>query len=220
MKFTLSWLRDHLDTDAPLREITDTLTALGLELEELHDRAAGFENFVVGEVISCEPHPDADRLSVCTVDTGSGTVDVVCGAPNAREGLKAPFARVGALLPGDLKIKKAKLRGEPSEGMLCGGSELGLEDRIDGLLELPEDAPLGTDIRDYLSLNDTNAATAANNRVFFADQSNDDQIVLGGSDETTGKMFGGVFRVEIAGANILVCSGQLQSDGTAATPFA
>ena len=99
MKFTLSWLRDHLDTDAPLREITDTLTALGLELEELHDRAAGFENFVVGEVISCEPHPDADRLRVCIVDTGAAQTQVVCGAPNARAGMKGVFAPAGTHVP-------------------------------------------------------------------------------------------------------------------------
>ena len=109
---------------------------------------------VVAEIVSAEQHPDADKLRVCQVDTGSETVQIVCGAPNARAGLKAPLARVGAVLPGDFKIKAAKLRGVESRGMLCAEQELGLSDASDGLMELSADAPVGTDIRDYLQLDD------------------------------------------------------------------
>ncbi len=127
----------------------------GLEVDAVEPAAPAFTGVVVGQVESCEPHPDADKLSVCQVTNGADTVQVVCGAPNVRVGLKMPFAQVGAVLPGDFKIKKAKLRGQESNGMLCGASELGLEDLIDGLMELPEDAPVGTDFREYLSLDDT-----------------------------------------------------------------
>ena len=155
MRFNEAWLREWVNPDIDSDTLAHQLTMAGLEVDAVEPAAPPFTGVVVGQIVSCQPHPDADKLRVCEVSDGESTFPVVCGAPNAREGLKAPFARVGAELPGDLKIKKAKLRGEPSEGMLCGGSELGLEDRIDGLLELPEDAPMGTDIRDYLSLNDT-----------------------------------------------------------------
>ena len=155
MRFNEAWLREWVNPDIDSDTLAHQLTMAGLEVDAVEPAAPPFTGVVVGQIVSCQPHPDADKLRVCEVSDGESTFPVVCGAPNAREGLKAPFARVGAELPGDLKIKKAKLRGEPSEGMLCGGSELGLEDRIDGLLELPEDAPVGTDIRDYLSLNDT-----------------------------------------------------------------
>ena len=155
MKFTLGWLKDHLDTDAPLGTITDTLTSLGLELEELHDRAAGYEAFVVGEVVSCEPHPDADRLRVCVVDTGGERTQVVCGAPNARAGMKGVFAPSGARIPGTgLDLKAAKIRGVESNGMLCSEREMGLSDDHEGIIDLPDDAPVGESYVAYMGLDD------------------------------------------------------------------
>ena len=155
MKFTLDWLKDHLDTDAPLDTITDTLTAMGLELEELHDRAAGYEAFVVGEVVSCERHPDADRLSVCVVDTGGERPQSVCGAPNARAGMKCVFAPAGTHIPGTgLDLKEAKIRGVDSSGMLCSEREMGLSDDHEGIIDLPADAPVGESYVSYLGLDD------------------------------------------------------------------
>ena len=155
MRFNEAWLREWVNPAIDTDTLVHQLTMAGLEVDAVEPAAPPFTGVVVGEIKSCRPHPDADKLRLCEVSDGESLFPVVCGAPNAREGLKVPFAKVGAQLPGDLKIKKAKLRGEPSEGMLCGGSELGLDDLIDGLLELPEDAPVGTDIRDYLSLDDT-----------------------------------------------------------------
>ncbi|HAB72473.1 MAG TPA: phenylalanine--tRNA ligase subunit beta [Acinetobacter nosocomialis] len=128
---------------------------LGLEVDELAPVAKPFTGVVVGEVLTVEQHPDADRLRVTTVNIGSGEpLQIVCGAPNVRAGMKAPVATIGAVLPGDFKIKKGKLRGVESQGMLCGASEIDLEDKIDGLLELPADAPVGVNIREYLKLDD------------------------------------------------------------------
>ncbi|MAY10197.1 MAG: phenylalanine--tRNA ligase subunit beta [Alcanivorax sp.] len=155
MRFNEAWLREWVNPDIDTDTLVHQLTMAGLEVDAVEPAAAPFTGVVVGEIVSCQPHPDADKLRLCQVSDGDATFPVVCGAPNAREGLKAPFAKVGAQLPGDLKIKKAKLRGQPSEGMLCGGSELGLEDLIDGLLELPADAPVGADIRAWLNLDDT-----------------------------------------------------------------
>lgn len=155
MRFNEAWLREWVNPDIDTDALVHQLTMAGLEVDAVEPAVPPFTGVVVARITRCQPHPDADKLRLCEVDDGSQIFPVVCGAANAREGLTVPFARVGAVLPGDLKIKKAKLRGEPSEGMLCGASELGLEDRIDGLLELPDDAPLGVDIRDYLELNDT-----------------------------------------------------------------
>lgn len=155
MRFNEAWLREWVNPDIDTDALVHQITMAGLEVDAVEPAVPPFTGVVVGEIVRCQPHPDADKLRLCEVSDGSQVFPVVCGAPNAHEGLKAPFARVGAELPGDLKIKKAKLRGQPSEGMLCGASELGLEDLIDGLLELPADAPVGTDIRDYLSLDDT-----------------------------------------------------------------
>ncbi len=128
---------------------------LGLEVDELAPVAKPFTGVVVGEVLTVEQHPDADRLRVTTVNIGSGEpLQIVCGAPNVRAGMKAPVATIGAVLPGDFKIKKGKLRGVESQGMLCGASEIDLEDKIDGLLELPDDAAVGVNIREYLKLDD------------------------------------------------------------------
>jgi phenylalanyl-tRNA synthetase beta chain len=155
MKFTLSWLKEHLDTDASVTEITDRLTAIGLELEELHDRAAGFENFVVGHVVSAEQHPDADRLRVCVVDTGSEKIQVVCGAPNARAGMKGVFAPSGTHIPGTgIDLKATKIRGVDSSGMLCSERELGLSDDHDGIIDLPADTPTGASFVEIMGLND------------------------------------------------------------------
>ncbi|MCK5886381.1 MAG: phenylalanine--tRNA ligase subunit beta, partial [Alcanivorax sp.] len=154
MRFNEAWLREWVNPAIDTDTLVKQLTMAGLEVDAVEPAAPAFTGVVVGQVESCEPHPDADKLSVCQVTNGKDTVQVVCGASNVRTGLKIPFAQVGAVLPGDFKIKKAKLRGQESNGMLCGASELGLEDLIDGLMELPEDAPVGTDVRDYLQLND------------------------------------------------------------------
>ena len=156
MKFTLSWLKDHLETDAPIDAITDQLTALGLELEELHDPAAAYGPFVVGEVISCEQHPDADRLRVCVVDIGEAeATQVVCGAPNARAGMKGVFAPSGTHIPGTgVNLKAAKIRGVASNGMLCSEREMGLSDDHEGIIDLPADAVIGQSYVDYAGLDD------------------------------------------------------------------
>ncbi|MDI3377655.1 phenylalanine--tRNA ligase subunit beta [Acinetobacter sp. V89_7] len=155
MKISESWLRTWVNPAIDSETLTDQLTMLGLEVDELAPIAKPFTGVVVGEVLSIEQHPDADRLRVTTVNIGSGEpLQIVCGAPNVRVGMKAPVATIGAVLPGDFKIKKGKLRGIESQGMLCGASEIDLEDKIDGLLELPQDAPVGTNIRDYLKLDD------------------------------------------------------------------
>ena len=160
MKFTLSWLKDHLETDADASTIADTLTAIGLELEELRpapNPRHKFEPFLVAHVLSAEPHPNADKLRVCKVDAGMGQViDVVCGAPNAKTGMKAVFAPVGTVIPGitlddgsNLVLTKGMIRGEPSNGMLCSERELLLSDEHDGIIELPADAPTGALYADY-----------------------------------------------------------------------
>ncbi len=154
MKFSEQWLREWVNPDISSQELMDQITMAGLEVDGFEPVAGTFSGVIVGEVTTVQPHPDADKLRVCQVTDGQQTVQVVCGAPNVREGLKVPFAVVGAVLPGNFKIKKAKLRGQPSEGMLCSESELGLSDSHDGLMELPADAPVGTPLVEYLKLND------------------------------------------------------------------
>ncbi|ODL92130.1 phenylalanine--tRNA ligase subunit beta [Acinetobacter pittii] len=155
MKISENWLRTWVNPAIDSETLSDQLTMLGLEVDELAPVAKPFTGVVVGEVLTVEQHPDADRLRVTTVNIGSGEpLQIVCGAPNVRAGMKAPVATIGAVLPGDFKIKKGKLRGVESQGMLCGASEIDLEDKIDGLLELPADAPVGTNIREYLKLDD------------------------------------------------------------------
>ncbi len=159
MKFTLNWLREHLETTADLDTIKDKLTAIGLELEGVEDRAADLAPFVVGYVKSIEPHPDADKLQVCVVDTGTGDAQVVCGAPNARAGMKGVFAPVGSTVPGmgpgdSIKLKEAKIRGVESRGMLCSEREMGLSDSHTGIIELPDDAPLGAPFAQVMGLDD------------------------------------------------------------------
>ncbi|MET2884915.1 phenylalanine--tRNA ligase subunit beta [Acinetobacter baumannii] len=155
MKISENWLRTWVNPAIDSDTLSDQLTMLGLEVDELAPVAKPFTGVVVGEVLTVELHPDADRLRVTTVNIGSGEpLQIVCGAPNVRAGMKAPVATIGAILPGDFKIKKGKLRGVESQGMLCGASEIDLEDKIDGLLELPDDAPVGVNIREYLKLDD------------------------------------------------------------------
>ena len=156
MKFTLSWLKEHLDTEATLAEVRDTLTMLGLEVEGLTDPAESLKGFVVGYVVEAVQHPNADRLRVCKVDTGGGTtVQVVCGAPNARTGMKGVFAPTGSYIPGTgITLKASKIRGEESNGMLCSSRELQLGDDHSGIIDLPADAVTGQSAAEALGLGD------------------------------------------------------------------
>ena len=157
MKISEQWLRQWVNPKNTSEQLAEQLTMAGLEIDDRYAVARAFSGVVIGEVISVEPHPDADKLRVTQVNIGDAEpLQIVCGAPNVTVGMKAPVATVGAILPSDdakgFKIKKSKLRGVASNGMLCGASEIDLVDDIDGLLELPEDAPVGTDIREYLGL--------------------------------------------------------------------
>ena len=155
MKISENWLRTWVNPAIDSETLSNQLTMLGLEVDDMSPAAKPFTGVVVGEVLTVEQHPDADRLRVTTVNIGSGEpLQIVCGAPNVRVGMKAPVATIGAVLPGDFKIKKGKLRGVESQGMLCGASEIDLEDKLDGLLELPADAPVGVNVREYLDLDD------------------------------------------------------------------
>ena len=155
MKTTLSWLKRHLATEASVTEIGETLTRLGLELEGIEDRAKGLEPFVVGYVKKAEQHPNADRLRVCLVDTGSGDVQVVCGAPNARTGMKGVFAAAGTVIPRTGALLKAgNIRGQDSNGMLCSAYEMGLSDDHEGIIDLPADAPVGMPFARVMGLDD------------------------------------------------------------------
>ncbi len=154
MKISEQWLREWVSPELSSEELAHQITMAGLEVDAIEPVAGAFSGVVVARIISAEQHPDADKLRVCQVDAGGETVQIVCGAPNARAGLVAPLARVGAVLPGDFKIKAAKLRGVESQGMLCAEQELGLSDANDGLMELAADAPAGTDLREYLGLDD------------------------------------------------------------------
>ncbi len=155
MKFSEQWLREWVQPEITTQELVDQLTLAGLEVDGAEPVAGEFSGVVVGQVVSREQHPDADKLSLCQVTDGTENFQIVCGAANVREGLKIPFAKIGAELPGGFKIKKAKLRGVESFGMLCAEAELGMADSSDGLMELPDSAPVGTDFREYLNLDDT-----------------------------------------------------------------
>ena len=151
MKFTLAWLKDHLETDHSLTEICEALPMLGLEVESLSDPLQHLGDFLVAEILTAQQHPDADRLQVCTVDKGDGTpLQIVCGAPNARAGLKTVLAPVGSWIPGsDFTLKEGKIRGQVSQGMLCSLSELGLGEDHDGIAELPSAAQTGDSFASY-----------------------------------------------------------------------
>jgi phenylalanyl-tRNA synthetase beta chain len=154
MKFSENWLRQHVRTDASRDALAATLTAIGLEVEDVTPLGAGLDGVVVARILDCAKHPEADRLQVCQVDAGRGApLQIVCGAPNARPGLIAPLATIGATL-GGITIKAAKLRGVESNGMLCSAKELGLDADASGLLELPDDASVGTPLAEYLGLPD------------------------------------------------------------------
>jgi phenylalanyl-tRNA synthetase beta chain len=154
MKFSENWLRSHVPTDASRDELAATLTAIGLEVEEVTALGESLAGVIVARIVECAKHPEADRLQVCKVDAGQGELlQIVCGAPNARPGLVAPLATVGTMV-GEVTIKAAKLRGVDSNGMLCSAKELGIDADASGLLELPDDAPIGAPIAEYLSLPD------------------------------------------------------------------
>ncbi|VAW64117.1 Phenylalanyl-tRNA synthetase beta chain [hydrothermal vent metagenome] len=155
MKISQNWLHEWVNPQTDLDEFCATITMAGLEVDSIEPAAGEFTNIVVAKVTAVEKHPDADKLNVCKVNTGKEELQIVCGAANVREGLVVACATIGAVLPGNFKIKKSKLRGVESFGMLCSEKEMGLAEQADGLMELPEDAPIGTDIRDYLQLNDT-----------------------------------------------------------------
>ena len=155
MKFSKSWVDEWIQASLGTNELADQITMAGLEVDSIDAVAGEFSNVVVGEVVACEQHPDADKLRVTKVNVGEAELlDIVCGAPNCRQGLRVAVAKVGAVLPGNFEIKKAKLRGQPSLGMLCSYSELGIPVEADGIIELPLDAPIGTDLRTYLQLDD------------------------------------------------------------------
>ena len=155
MKFPESWLREHVWVSATREQLAERLTAIGLEVEDMQVIGEALQGVLVAEILSCAKHPEADRLQVCQVAIGDGnTVQIVCGAPNARTGLKAPLATIGAILPGGIEIKAAQLRGIDSQGMLCSAKELGIDADASGLLELPTDAPVGAQLAGYLGLPD------------------------------------------------------------------
>ena len=155
MKFSEAWLREWVNPGVDTEQLADQLSMAGLEVDSVAPVAGAFEGVVVGEVLTREQHPNADKLSLCSVDTGSGAPSqIICGAPNVAAGMKVPVAQVGAVLPGGFKIKKAKLRGVESEGMICSAAELGLADTSDGIMPLPAGAEVGRDFRDFLGLDD------------------------------------------------------------------
>jgi phenylalanyl-tRNA synthetase beta chain len=154
MRVPLSWIREFTPVEAPPADIADALNQLGLEVEQIDEPGREIEGVVVARIVDVVPHPDADRIRLADVDFGDGQVRVVCGAPNIYAGMVAPFAPVGAVLPGDFRIERRKIRGVVSEGMLASPRELGLGDDHSGILELPSDAPIGTDFREVLGLDD------------------------------------------------------------------
>ncbi len=155
MKFSEAWLREWVNPAVTTTELADQLSMAGLEVDSVEPVAGEFEGVLVGEVLICEQHPNADKLSLCSVSVGTGDpLQIVCGAPNVAAGLKVPVAVIGAVLPGNFRIKRAKLRGVESQGMICSASELGLAASSDGILPLAADAPVGDDLRIYLSLDD------------------------------------------------------------------
>lgn len=155
MKFSEQWLREWVDPKISTAELVSQLTMAGLEVDSVEPAAPAFQGVVIGLVTAIAPHPDADKLRVCQVDVGGETLGIVCGAPNVREGFRAPVAKLGAVLPNDFKIKRAKLRGVESQGMLCSAAELGLAEQSAGLMELPAEAPVGEDFRAWLGLDDS-----------------------------------------------------------------
>lgn len=155
MKFTFSWLKEHFDTSATIEEIADKLTSLGLEVDRVVNPAEDLKDFIIAHVLSAEKHPDADKLKVCQVSTGSETLQIVCGASNARADMKVVLARSGTKIPSNgMTLKNTKIRGVESSGMMCAAQELGLEETSNGIMDLGENAPLGESYALYAGLND------------------------------------------------------------------
>src|SRR5205807_4952290 len=156
MKFTLSWLKEHLDTDEPLDKLADKLTMIGLEVESIEDKAKQLAPFTIARVIEAKQHPNADRLRVCIVDTGAGEpTQVVCGAPNARTGMKGVFSPPGTYIPGKkITLGVGTIRGVESHGMLVSEAEMELSDDHDGIIDLPPDAPVGEAYAKWAGLDD------------------------------------------------------------------
>ena len=154
MKFSEAWVREWVNPNIDTAEMVAQLTMAGLEVDSVEPVAGKFSGVVVGEILHTEPHPNADKLKVCKVNAGDEELQIVCGAPNARPGIRVPLAKVGATLPNDFKIKKAKLRDVESFGMLCAREELGVSGDSAGLWELPQDATVGADLNTYLALDD------------------------------------------------------------------
>ncbi len=162
MKFTLSWLKQHLDTDEPLNKLADKLTMIGLEVEHIDDKSQQLKPFTIAKVISAQQHPNADRLRVCMVDTGetndrgeTAPIQVVCGAPNARAGLVSVFSPPGTFIPGkNITLGVGNIRGVESRGMLCSAAELQLSEDHEGIMELPADAPVGAGYAEWAGLGD------------------------------------------------------------------
>src|SRR5208282_1779738 len=156
MKFTVAWLKEHLETDRPLGEIADKLTMIGLEVERIEDKGEQLKPFVIARVVDAKPHPNADRLRVCMVDVGDGKpIQVVCGAPNARAGMKGVFVPPGAFIPGkNMTLAVGTIRGVESRGMLVSEFELQISDDHQGIIELPDDAPVGANYAQWAGLDD------------------------------------------------------------------
>ena len=155
MKIAESWLREWVNPDLTTEQLGHQLTMLGLEVDAVDVEGEGIGDVVVAEVVECGKHPDADKLTVCKVSDGSGNlIDIVCGAPNVRQGLKTPLAKPGVTLPNGLKLRQARIRGVVSNGMLCSAVELGLGDESDGIMELPDDAQVGQPLNRLLDLPD------------------------------------------------------------------
>src|SRR5690349_17839322 len=155
MKFTLDWLKEHLETTATADEISKALTMIGLEVEGVEEQGRALKPFVVARVVEARPHPNSDHLNLCKVDAGTGAIiDVVCGAPNVVTGMKSVFAFPGTYIPGkDFELKPGvSIRGQPSNGMLCSAMELELSNDHEGIIELPADAPVGMSYVDYAGL--------------------------------------------------------------------
>ena len=155
MKFSENWLRELVNPDLSTADLAHSLTMAGHEVDGVETSGDGLAGVVIGEVLEVSRHPNADRLSVCQVSTGDGpAVEVVCGAPNVYAGMKSPLAGPGTRLPNGMKLRRSKIRGVESNGMLCSAIELGLGDEADGIIELPGDAPAGQPLTDYLGLPD------------------------------------------------------------------
>ena len=156
MKFTLSWLKQHLETNSDIETILKKLTNIGLEVESSYNPSEALNGFIAAKIISTKPHPDADRLQLCLIDTGTEEIEIVCGAKNAKEGLTTIYAPVGSTIPSSgMKLKKAKIRGIESSGMLCSEKELNLGDDSEGITELSGQISPGTSISKALDINDT-----------------------------------------------------------------